>query len=162
MGFERTLKQDVAFGIRQQIDIALKALSPAVNDPYTAVQVVHRLTTVCCDLVVRPLGSEILTDLSGRGRVIVPGNTFADYLSFICSRLARYGGGDVTVMMALLRLVRSCVEVAGGYADRLATLDRAATDLLADAERTLLRPADLASYRDAVEHLRTKINRAAA
>jgi uncharacterized membrane protein len=162
IGFERTLKQDVAFGIRQQIDIALKALSPAVNDPYTAVQVVHRLTTVCCDLVVRPLGSEILTDLSGRGRVIVPGNTFADYLSFICSRVARYGGGDVTVMMALLRLVRSCVDVAGGYAGRLATLDRAATDLLADAERTLLRPADLASYRDAVEHLRTKINRAAA
>ena len=66
IGFERTLKQDVAFGIRQQIDIALKALSPAVNDPYTAVQVIDHLTTVCCDLVVRPLGAEILTDPSGR------------------------------------------------------------------------------------------------
>ena len=65
-------------------------------------------------------------------------------------------------MMALLRLVSSCVEVVGGNADRLATLDRAAADLLADAERTLLRPADLASYRDAVERLRTKINRTAA
>ena len=162
IGFERTLEQDVAFGIRQHIDISLKALSPAVNDPYTAVQVVDHLTTVCCDLVVRPLGAEILTDASGRGRVIVPGNTFADYLLFICSRVTRYGGGDITVMMALLRLVRSCVEVVGGNADRLATLDRAAADLLADAERTLLRPADLASYRDAVQHLRTKIDRTAA
>jgi uncharacterized membrane protein len=162
IGFERTLKQDVAFGIRQQIDIALKALSPAVNDPYTAVQVIHRLTTVCCDLVVRPLGSEILADPSGRGRAIVPGNTFADYLSFICNRLARYGGADITVMTALLRLLRSCVEVAGRDADRLVTLDRAATNLLADAERTLLSPDDLASFRDAVEHLRTKINRTAA
>ena len=102
----------MAFGIRQQIDIALKALSPAVNDPYTAVQVIHRLTTVCCDLIVRPLGSEILTHPSGRGLVIVPGNTFGDYLSFICNRLARYGGTYITVMTALLRLVRSCVEVA--------------------------------------------------
>ena len=41
IGFERTLEQDVAFGIRQQIDIACKALSPAINDPYTAVQA-HR------------------------------------------------------------------------------------------------------------------------
>jgi uncharacterized membrane protein len=162
IGFERTLEQDVAFGLRQQIDISLKALSPAVNDPYTAVQVIDHLTTVCCDLVVRPLGPEILTDPSGRGRVIVPGNTFADYLDFICRRLTLYGGADVTVMMALLRLVRSCVEVVGGDANRLATLDRAAADLLADAERTLLRPADLSSYRDAVQHLRTKINRTTA
>ena len=130
IGFERTLRQDVAFGIRQQIDIALKALSPAFNDPYTAVQVIHRLTTVCCDLVVRPLGPEVLTDPSGRGRVIVPGNTFADYLFFVCNRLARYGGADVTVMTALLRLVRSRVEVPGENVDRLAALDRAATDLL--------------------------------
>ncbi len=62
IGFERTLEQDVAFGVRRQIDIALKAMSPAVNDPYTAEQVVDHLTTVSCDLVVRPLGSEILTD----------------------------------------------------------------------------------------------------
>ena len=41
IGFERTLEQDVAFGIRQQIDIACKALSTAINDPYTAVQA-HR------------------------------------------------------------------------------------------------------------------------
>jgi uncharacterized membrane protein len=38
IGFERTIEQDVAFGIRQQIDIGCKALSPAVNDPYTAAQ----------------------------------------------------------------------------------------------------------------------------
>jgi uncharacterized membrane protein len=159
VGFERTLEQDVAFGIRQQVDVATKALSPAVNDPYTAVQAVDHLTTVCCDLVVRPLGAEILTGPSGRGRVIIPGNTFADYLVFILNLLARYGGGDITVMMALLRLVRSCVDVVGADANRLATLDRAAADLLDDAGRTLLRPGDLADFRDAVEQVRGKIAR---
>ena len=43
-GFERTLEQDVRFGIRQLVDIACKALSPAINDPYTAVQATDRLS----------------------------------------------------------------------------------------------------------------------
>jgi uncharacterized membrane protein len=44
---ERTLLQDAAFGMRQLVDIALKALSPAINDPYTAVMSVERLTAAC-------------------------------------------------------------------------------------------------------------------
>ena len=47
IGFERTIEQDVAFGIRQQIDIGCKALSPAVNDPYTAAQAIDHLAVVC-------------------------------------------------------------------------------------------------------------------
>src|SRR5262249_50601389 len=44
IGFERTLEQDAALGIRQLVDVACKALSPAVNDPYTAVQAVDHLS----------------------------------------------------------------------------------------------------------------------
>ena len=61
LGFERTFEQDIAFGIRQQIDIACKALSPAVNDPYTAVQALDHLTVLCCDIAVRRLGALVLT-----------------------------------------------------------------------------------------------------
>jgi uncharacterized membrane protein len=67
IGFERTIEQDVAFGIRQQIDIGCKALSPAVNDPYTAVQAIDHLAVVCCDLAVRPLGTKIITGLRAAG-----------------------------------------------------------------------------------------------
>ena len=56
IGFERTLEQDAAFGIRQLVDMACKALSPAVNDPYTAVQAVDHLSVIFCALAVRPLG----------------------------------------------------------------------------------------------------------
>ena len=56
VGFERTMEQDAAFGIRQLVDIACKALSPAVNDPYTAVQAVDHLSVIFCALAVRPLG----------------------------------------------------------------------------------------------------------
>jgi uncharacterized membrane protein len=64
IGFERTIEQDVAFGIPQQIDIGCKALSPAVNDPYTAAQAIDHLAVVCSDLAVRPLGSKVLTGLA--------------------------------------------------------------------------------------------------
>lgn len=52
IGFERTIEQDIGFGIRQQIDIGCKALSPAVKDPYTAVQAIDHLTVICCELAV--------------------------------------------------------------------------------------------------------------
>ena len=81
IGFERTIEQDIGFGIRQQTDIACKALSPAVNDPYTAVQALDHLSVVYCDLAVRPLGTKVLTGPAGKGRVIVPGDTFNDYVS---------------------------------------------------------------------------------
>jgi uncharacterized membrane protein len=62
IGFERTLEQDAAFGIRQLVDVACKALSPAVNDPYTAVQAVDHLSVIFCALARRPLGPHVARD----------------------------------------------------------------------------------------------------
>jgi uncharacterized membrane protein len=50
ISYQRTLQQDVRFGLRQLVDIALRALSPAVNDPYTAIQAIHPLTVLLCAL----------------------------------------------------------------------------------------------------------------
>ena len=151
MGFERTIEQDVAFGIRQLIDIASKALSPAINDPYTAVQAIDHLAAVCVDLATQPLGTSTLTDGSGRGSVVVPGNTFADYIFFICGLVGRYGARDVTVLMAMLRLLRTCASVVPDGSERLSTLAQAAQRLLEDAERDVARPSDLDTVRNAVE-----------
>ena len=157
IGFERTLEQDVGFGIRQQIDIASKALSAAINDPYTAVQAMDHLTVVCCDLAVRPLGAEVLRDPAGPGRVVVPGNTFADYLFFVTGLVGRYGGNEYSVMAALVRLIRSCTEVLPEGSDRLVTLDQAAVEVLDDVERMMQRPSDVENLRAAVHSVRKKI-----
>jgi uncharacterized membrane protein len=158
IGFERTIEQDIGFGIRQQIDIACKALSPAVNDPYTAVQAIDHLTVLCCDLAVRPLGAKILTGPGGRGCVVVPGHSFADYIFFIGGLFGHYGSSDVTVMLALVRLFRTSVEVLPAGSDRLDVLDQAAAAALADAERSIPRPSDLERIRAAVASVRSKIN----
>jgi uncharacterized membrane protein len=158
IGFERTMEQDVGFGIRQQIDIGCRALSPAVNDPYTAVQAIDHLTVVCCELAVRPVGARVLAGPKGRGRVVVPGNTFADYIYFIAGLFGRYGSSDLIVMLALLRLFEKVTEVLPVGSPRLAVLDRAAVEALADAERSIPREPSLERVRAAVKTLRSKID----
>ena len=67
IGFERTEQQDAALGVRQLVDMACKALSPAVNDPYTAVQAIDHLSVIFCALAVRPLGDDVAADPTGGG-----------------------------------------------------------------------------------------------
>jgi uncharacterized membrane protein len=126
--------------------------------PYTAVQAIDHLSVVCCDLAVRPLGTKIINGPGGKGHVVIPGNTFADYMYFIGGLFGRYGSGDLTVMLALLRLFETVVEVLPPGSPRLAVLDRVASEALADAERSMPRPPSLERVRAAVAALRNKID----
>ena len=143
IGFERTLQQDAAFGIRQLVDVACKALSPAVNDPYTAVQAIDHLSVIFCALARRPLGNHVARDGSGAA-VIVPGRRFPDYLAVMCGLIRRYGASEPTVAHALLRLLSSCAAVAGDDPERCAAIEEQARIVVADAEREVAQPADLA------------------
>jgi uncharacterized membrane protein len=157
VGFERTIEQDIGFGIRQQTDIACKALSAAINDPYTAVQAIEHLSVVYCDLAVLPLGAKVLDGSGGRGRVVVPGSTFSDYMEFITDVLGRYGANDVSVMLAFVRLLRNCAEVLPPGSERLDLLDAAAASAVGDVERAMPRPTDVDRVRAAVAALRRTI-----
>lgn len=159
LGFERTLQQDVAFGIRQLVDIACKALSPAVNDPYTAVQAVHHLTDVFVALAPRQLGSHILRSASGPGAVVIRGRRFGDYLAAACGQIRRYGASEPTVAVALLELVTTCAYAGGRTEDRLAVLGAEADLVLADAERLTGQPADLRTVHAAYAEVQRALGR---
>jgi uncharacterized membrane protein len=143
IGFERTLEQDAAFGIRQLVDVACKALSPAVNDPYTAVQAVDHLSVIFCTLAQRPLGNHVARDGSG-AVVIVPGRRFPEYLAVMCGLIRRYGAREPTIAHALLRLLSNCAAVAGDDPERCAAIEEQARIIIADAEREVAQPIDLA------------------
>ena len=141
IGFERTVEQDAAFGIRQLVDVACKALSPAVNDPYTAVQAVDHLSVIFCTLARRPLGTHVARD--GQGIVIVPARRFGDYLAVMCGLIRRYGAAEPTVANALLRLLGNCAAVAADDPERRAAIEEQARIIVSDAEREVAQPADL-------------------
>ena len=143
IGFERTLEQDAAFGIRQLVDVACKALSPAINDPYTAVQAIDHLSVIFCALAQRPLGNHVVRDESGVA-VIVPGRRFPEYLAVMCGLIRRYGAREPTVAHALLRLLSNCADVIADDPERDAAIEEQARIVVADAEREVAQPIDLA------------------
>jgi uncharacterized membrane protein len=143
IGFERTLQQDVRFGLRQIVDIALRALSPAVNDPYTAVQVVHHVSAVETVLASRALPDDVRHDGSGELLAWLPYPGFATYLTVGCSQIRRYGCHDPLVLGALLQML-SCVA-ANCVDDSRREAVQAQIDLVVRAaQRELAEPSDRA------------------
>ena len=158
IGFERTIEQDIAFGIRQQIDIGCKALSPAINDPYTAVQAIDHLSVSAATSPSGRLVPRSSTDQGAEGMSSYQETTSPTTSSSSAGCSDATALSDLTVMLALLRLFETVVEVLPPGSPRLAVLDRAAAEALSDAERSMPRPPSLERVRAAVAALRNKIN----
>jgi uncharacterized membrane protein len=108
---ERTMEQDLAFGFRQLVDIAERALSPSTNDPTTACQALDMLHDLLRRLSGRHLPSGRLQDGDGSLRLIVPQYSFADFVDLAVQEIWRYGSdaaqvpGRITAMITDLSTV---------------------------------------------------------
>jgi uncharacterized membrane protein len=109
----RTLYQDPAYGIRQLVDIAAKALSPAVNDPTTAVQVVDRLGGLLASVADRPDPSGVHVDDEGIVRLVRPVPSWERLADLALTEVERYGAGAPQVTRRLMALYRD-LEVRVG------------------------------------------------
>ncbi|MFE0415165.1 DUF2254 domain-containing protein [Streptomyces tendae] len=98
VGVERTFHQDLAFGLRQLSDIGLRALSPAVNDPTTAVQALDRVVQILATLSRRPLDAALHRDRRGVVRLVQPVPGWAELvdLGFAEVRVCSVGSPQVT------------------------------------------------------------------
>ncbi|MFI6851364.1 DUF2254 domain-containing protein [Streptomyces sp. NPDC050416] len=101
VGVERTYHQDLGFGLRQLSDIALRALSPAINDPTTAVQALDRIVQFLAALSRRPLDAALYRDRGGAVRLVqpVPGWTELVDLGFTEVRGCAIGSPQVSRRM---------------------------------------------------------------
>ncbi|GGQ49245.1 DUF2254 domain-containing protein [Streptomyces mutabilis] len=98
VGVERAFHQDLGLGLRQLSDIALRALSSAVNDPTTAVQALDRIVQILAALSPRPLDAAVHRDRRGAVRLVqpVPGWTELVDLGFAEVRACTAGAPQVT------------------------------------------------------------------
>ncbi|MDP9443909.1 MAG: DUF2254 domain-containing protein [Actinomycetota bacterium] len=92
LGRDRTMQQDVAFGLRQLVDIAERALSPGVNDPTTAVQVLDQLHDLTRRLATQPDPSPARAGADGTVRLVMPQRGFAELLDLALDEILDYGG----------------------------------------------------------------------
>ena len=113
-GPSRTLQQDVEFGVLQIVDIALKAISPAVNDPTTAVTCVDQLSRILIRFASRELPASVLYDPPGIARVSIPWVDFDGLLRSAFEQIRLYSKSDVAVS---LRMLRSLGDIAGTTAE---------------------------------------------
>jgi uncharacterized membrane protein len=131
LGLARTAEQDPKYPIRLLVDIAIRALSPAINDPTTAVQAIDQIEDLLRRLGRRDLDAGYARDANGALRLVFPMPTWEDYLTLAFDEIRQYGAGSVQVMRrlrsALVGLADSVVAEARVEAVRryLAHLDAA-------------------------------------
>jgi uncharacterized membrane protein len=103
IGPTRTLQQDVEFGILQVVDIALRAISPAVNDPSTAISCVDQLSRILIRFAAREEPASLLYDPPGTLRVSMPWPGFDQLVDAAFDQIRLYARGDVAVSLRMLR-----------------------------------------------------------
>ncbi|MGJ9423007.1 DUF2254 domain-containing protein [Aeromicrobium sp. CF3.5] len=151
-GFERTGTSDVGLGLRQLTDVAVKALSPGINDPTTAVHALGHSSALLCELSQVPLGPRLLRDGDAAIRVVLSEPVLDDLLAVAVEQPAHYGCGDQVVMSRLFALLREVAwtdgsGTAGPVAGQLARLRR----LVADADLDTMDRATLDLDADRVD-----------
>jgi uncharacterized membrane protein len=112
LGPVRTFQEDVEWGFRQIVDIALKAISPAINDPSTAATCIDHLTRLLTRAVARFPPPRV--EKHSSGTLVLPQTTAADLIDLAFEQLRQYSRGDMAVS---LRLLRAFAEVGQATAD---------------------------------------------
>jgi uncharacterized membrane protein len=106
LGSERTLEQDPTFAFRILVDIAIKALSPAINDPTTAVLAIDQLHRLLRLVGMRHVGREEICDKAGALRLVFRTPNWEDFVHLACTEIRHCGAGSVQIM----RRMRSMLE----------------------------------------------------
>jgi uncharacterized membrane protein len=129
LGWERTQLQDHEYHLNQLVEIAVRALSPAINDPFTAMQCLDRLTEALRSFAQQDQPSPCRYDGSGHLRVVTTNvQTFAELTSICFDKIRCYGQSSVDVTIRLLDGLASIATWARRPAD-LAVVERHAVML---------------------------------
>jgi uncharacterized membrane protein len=123
-GPSRTLQQDVEFGVLQIVDIALKAISPAVNDPSTAISCVDQLSRVLIRFASREGPSSLLCDPPGVVRVSIMWSNFGRMLDSAFEQIRLYSQTDVAVSLRMMRALGDIAVTLPDPEDRRMLVER--------------------------------------
>jgi uncharacterized membrane protein len=129
-GPERTLEQDPMFAFRIIVDIALKALSPAINDPTTAVVALDQVHRLLRMVGQRKLRGEVILDDKGQPRVIFRTPNWEDYVEVACNEVRACGASNLQVARRMRAMLENLMHTLPEHrhpalAQELRLLDRA-------------------------------------
>lgn len=139
-GNQRTATQDVEFSLNQLVEIAVRALSPGINDPFTAIACVDRMGSALCRLARRDMPSPRRFDDRGRLRLVAPGSTFAGIVDSAFNQIRQSARSNPAVA---IRMLDAITQIAGHlqHAQDAASLQRHA-DMIVRGTREAVPEAD--------------------
>jgi uncharacterized membrane protein len=148
----RTVRQDCAFGIRQIVDMALRALSPSVNDTTTAVMCVDYLQAILARLASREIPSSHRCE-DGELRIIAVGPTFAGLLAESFDQIRGSASGNLGIMLRMLGSLQTIASLAASPSRRRVLREQ--VECIAElAERTIESPHDRARFESRLVRVR--------
>jgi uncharacterized membrane protein len=125
LGNQRTSVQDIDFAVNQLVEIAIRALSPGVNDPFTAMTCVDHLGSALCRLAQRDMPSPYRHDSQDQLRLITPVFTFPDVTDAAFNQIRQYGRTSTAVAIRLLETIAEVARSVHRPEDRAALLRHA-------------------------------------
>jgi len=143
VGQERTLEQDPALALRIIVDIASKGLSPAINDPTTAVLAIDQLHHLLRNLGGRHLDDERVRDNTGRTRLVCRTPSWDDFVQLAVTEIRQFGGESIQVARRLRAMLEDLIHSLPE--ERSVSLRRELSLLQRSAERFFVDPEDRAS-----------------
>ena len=118
LGTERTEQQDIEFPIHQLVEVALRAISPAVNDPFTAIRCIDRLSAGLSRLAGRDFPSPYRYDRLDKLRIITQPVTFVGLTDAAFNQIRQYSNSDVAVTIRLLEAIATIARYTQNPKDR--------------------------------------------
>jgi uncharacterized membrane protein len=120
LGHQRAAAQDIEFAMHQLVEIAVRALSPGINDPFTAITCVDRLGSALHRLAQRDMPSPYRFDEQDQLRVVVPAVTFPEIVNAALNQIRQYARSSAAVTIRLLESITVIARAAGRPEDRAA------------------------------------------
>ncbi len=145
LGPQRVSSADLEFAVRQLVEVAVRALSPGINDPHTAMSVLERLGAALCELAPRHLPSGVSVK-DGRAVLVVPRVDYAGLTDTMFHMIRQNADGSAAVLIRILEVLTAVVSCER-RPERVTSLQRHADLVLGDAERSISTPADLDDLR---------------
>lgn len=155
-GNQRTPRQDIESTLKQLVEIAVRALSPGLNDPFTAITCIDYLGSTLCRLAQREMPSPYTYDKHNQLRVIAPAIIFSMILDTSFDQIRQYGQSSVSVRIRLLETIATIAEFAHRKEDRIA-LNRHA-DMIARGTEELSENDDLWKIKEIYQTTKLLLN----
>jgi uncharacterized membrane protein len=151
LGRQRTIQQDPSFGLRQLVDVAMKALSPGVNDTTSAVLVLDRISVLVRCLCGRRIPSR-RREVDGRLRLVVARPDFEEHLGLAFDQIRQWGANNPAVLGRMMEVIAQLLAVTHS-SDRRELLHEHARRIMTAAGHQIKEECDLAWLRHCHERL---------